>query len=178
MDEKELSKYLSTFDSADEKINSYLVDNAVTDEIRWRSRTYLFISSEGNNRDILAYFTILQKSIMIDEQVTLSKSMTKKLNPDEDNIAQCRLIGHLGRSTKTEKGFGAVVLGYAVSLSNELAKREGCRVVRIDCTPGKLEEYYADHGFITASMNNDKDLAQMILLLDKIFDADRSRHSS
>ena len=168
MGEEELYKYLSTFDCGDEKINSYLVDNAVMDEKRWLSRTYLFISAEENNRDIRGFFTILQKSIIINEQVALSKSMTRKLNPDGDNIAQCRLVGQLGRSLKSEKGFGAVMLGYAVSLSNELAKREGCRVVRIDCTPGKLEGYYADHGFITASMNEDKDLAQMILLLDKL----------
>jgi len=106
---------------------------------------------------------------MINEQVTLSKNMTKKLNPDEDNIAQCGLISQLGISVnKTKSGFGAEVLGCVISLSNELVKREGCQVIRIDYLPGKLEEYYGKYGFITASMNNDKNLAQMILLLDKL----------
>jgi len=167
-----LEECLSNFSciQGGDDVKNYLVKNAIVDEKRWVSKTYLFISDDLQ-KNILGYFTVSLKYIMVSDGLQLSKNSIKRLNPDSNSIAQCRLIGQLGRSTHAEKGFGTHILRYAIGMMRQFAKKEGCRTLRIDCANNKkLMEYYVKHGFRPISKNKDNDLIQMITMLDRGID--------
>jgi hypothetical protein len=84
----------------------------------------LFVSKDDPT-DILVYLTIAPKCIAVDNGTKLSKTARKKLNPDGGDVSQCRVLGQLGRSTLSEKGFGDIVLGYAVGMMRSLGITEG-----------------------------------------------------
>jgi hypothetical protein len=164
--EEATKEFLLTFSCTDgDEVERYLHNTAIMDEKRSLSRTYLYISRDGKE-EILAYFTIAPKYISMDGSVKLSSKLTRTLNPDKKKIAQCRILGQLGRSDISDKGTGKVTLGFALCIMNRLNVIEGCRAVRLDCKPDdKLISYYKSFGFIDAGLNSDNDLHQMVLIM-------------
>jgi hypothetical protein len=79
-------------------------------------------------------------------------------------VAQAYLLGQLVRSKDSPKGFGELLVDFAMKKVKEARGIVGCRVLRLDCAD-ELVGYYERHGFSLIRKNGDKDLNQMVTLI-------------
>lgn len=161
---EETEKFLSTFSCKKNRdVEIYLRSQAIVDEERWKSRTYLIINPDSKR--ILAFFTISTKYVLVGKCLCISKSKIRKLNADEKGIAQSYLIGQLARADDTNQGLGKDVLKRAISTIRKSSMIVGCRTIRIDCRNSEsLIGYYESVGFTDAGANKENDLRQMIFV--------------
>ena len=155
---KKLETFVPPFKSAND---SFLAKMSIVMEKRSECRTYIAFDSETS--EIMGFFAIGFRCLEVSDDCGLSKSMLKKLNRSEDNIAQAYLLGQLSRA-EGYPGFGKTLINEAISKIREAQEIVGCRVVRIDCTD-ELIGYYQEYGFYYVKKNLRKNLNQMIMLL-------------
>lgn len=145
-----LSRFKACHEGTD--VELFLKNKAFSNMLMSKSITYL--SVDGYNGHILGYYTIALSFIPIVNTDEVSKSLKKKLKtveidcyPDIE-VATTYLIGQLGRSEESEKGFGKVLLQEAIDKIREISLVIGCRSIRIDCKDDpRIIEYYRSNGF-------------------------------
>lgn len=148
---------------ADNSTVDFIRKNAIPMEKRDLSRTYLAVRSSDST--ILGFVTLGMKCIRIPEENLLSKNLLKQCNIDGSiGVAQAYLLGQLVRSKYSPKGFGELLMDFAINKVREAKGIVGCRLLRIDCSD-ELLGYYEKHGFSKIRKNLDKDLNQMIILI-------------
>ena len=143
-------------------VDDFLSKNSIPMEKRGECRTYIAINP--NDSKIIGFFSIGVRCLQIPDGCGLSKTMLRKLNRSEDNVAQAYLLGQLSRA-EGYKGFGRILIDEALKKIKEAYEIVGCRLVRIDCTD-RLIGYYEEHGFHYVKKNADKDLKQMLMIID------------
>jgi len=159
-----LSKTLSSFScKRDVDVESFLKEKATVQEKKNVSRTYLVFSRASN--EIMAYFT-LAISNMDASGLKCSKNMEQKMNINK-GLAQCYLLGELGKCDEAPKGLGRFAMDQAMDRILAANLNVGCRLFRADCKDA-LREYYEDNGFTFAGRNKDNDLMQMVRIIGKV----------
>ena len=166
MDESELQSYLDTFScSRDSDREDFLHSKAVIFEKKSMARTYLAIIDDM----IAGYFTLSIRCLQVPDDQNISKSLSKRMNIDPDNnVAQCYLLGQLGKADYSYKGMGADLLEEAVAIVKQANELVGCRVIRLDCMD-ELIPYYEQHGFtylcVTDPTEDKPPISQMIQII-------------
>lgn len=164
-DEESVTVQLSAFKcSKDKELEDFLCRNSIIYEKRDMARTYLAVSLE---MEIVGYFSLGIRCGSIPDDLTVSKSLYKKLNVNRDTgVAQMFLIAQLGRSDDSPKGLGRSLMEDAFYMLLEANRIVGCRVIRIDCKPAQsLVDYYSQYGFVPIRQNLDIELTMMVCIL-------------
>lgn len=145
LSETQITKLLGEFlCSRDYEREDFLHNRAIMYEKKGLSRTYLALSEEGY---VIGYFTLGIKCMRVPDDAPTSVNTRKKMNIDPtSNVAQSYLLGQLGRSDDSPKGFGEELLVNALNIIRNANELVGCRVLRVDCSDN-LIEYYTDHEF-------------------------------
>jgi len=160
--EERVSKMLSSFScEKDRDVESFLREKAIVQEKKQISRTYLIFTSERN--EIAAYFSIAISSMDVTD-LECSNELRKKMNIN-NKLAQSYLIGQLGRSDGSPKGLGKFMILSAIERIKDANLKVGCRVIRLDCR-SPLVKYYNENGFILAGRDKERDLNQMVRIMD------------
>jgi len=147
----------------DSSTSEFLREYAISMEKRDISRTYLAFSY--SDKTLLGFITISMKCISLPEENLLSRNLLKQCNIDDSiGVAQAYLLGQIARSNRSPKGFGNVLIDYAIGKVREAKGIVGCRVLRLDCANG-LITYYEKNGFTLIRKNLEKDLNQMIIIV-------------
>ena len=136
-------------------LENFLLHKAIPYEKTNYGKTYLFIDTDRlkkGNFDIIAYFTIAQKSLDIS---SLSKKKKRKLlgeYPGRDSLSSVPtfLIGQLGRCDryKGDDLTGQQILNetyHAISLA---ARVVGGNLIVLECREHMFHKFYEEQGFI------------------------------
>ena len=143
----------------------FLHNKAIIFEKKNMARTYLAIIDDM----IAGYFTLSIRCLQVPDDQNISKSLSKRMNIDPDNnVAQCYLLGQLGRANFSYRGMGADLLEDAVAIVKQANELVGCRVIRMDCMD-ELIPYYEQHGFtylcVTDPTEDKPPINQMIQII-------------
>lgn len=137
-----LDKFVPLIDAP---ASDYLKKHAISMEKRDLSRTYIALTPQ--NRNILGFVAIGMKCIRIPQENLLSRSILRQCNIEESTgVAQSYLLGQLARSSGSPRGFGDVLVDYAIGKLTDAKSIVGCKMIRLDCT-NELVDYYATRGF-------------------------------
>jgi len=77
---------------------------------------------------------------------------------------QAYLVGQLAKCDGAEKGFGKMMIEYALAMFTLVKSYIGCRLVRLDCHD-HLVSYYESLGFRHIGKNTDGVLNQMVIFI-------------
>ena len=137
----------------------FLQNRSITYDKANLGKTSLIIDKEGYKKhdrfDIMAFFTIAQTSIDIEN---LSSSKKKKLLgsvPGRDRLKsyQAYLIGQLGRSDKysSKDISGDTILNECYSEIRKVQRIIGGRLLLLECREHIFEKFYAKKGYAKLS---------------------------
>lgn len=166
MDENDVVVRLRSFVcTRDSDREDFLHSKAIVFEKKSMARTYLAIIDDM----IAGYFTLSIRCLQVPDDQNISKSLSKRMNIDPDNnVAQCYLLGQLGRADFSYRGMGADLLEDAVAIVKQANELVGCRVIRLDCMD-ELIPYYEQHGFtylcVTDPTEDKPPINQMIQII-------------
>lgn len=163
-DEMSVSAYLSIFKcSKDEDLEKFLHGKAIEFEKKSRSRTYLVINTDENNR-IIAYVSLAITRIIIPNDNELSNKVVKRMDVSEGS-AIAYLIGQLAKDDCVKKKFGHTLMQLSLDLLRVSNLQVGCRTICIDCKE-KLIKFYKEEGFkiINPESNGENGLYRMVML--------------
>lgn len=159
--------YLETFKcSKNPDVENYLhnKEKALRLQKESVSRTYLFINPE--NEDIMAYFSLAIKPVIIKENHDITKTKKKKMNiKKEDNIEICStfLIGQIGRADNyTREDIDLkIILDYIFAVINKIRALIGGKIIMIEVEKEpKLIKRYEEFNF--QNINSDSDYTQLM----------------
>lgn len=159
--------YLETFKcSKNPDVENYLhnKEKALRLQKESVSRTYLFINTE--NEDIMAYFSLAIKPVIIKENHDITKTKKKKMNiKKEDNIEICStfLIGQIGRADNyTREDIDLkIILDYIFAVINKIRALIGGKIIMIEVEKEpKLIKRYEEFNF--QNINSDSDYTQLM----------------
>jgi len=149
----------------DADVEAFLKTSALENEIRHRSRTYLFL--DNNAKHILAYFTLALKTLSIEASV--SNSIRKRLDGFSKNTTSIAsiLIGQFGKDLiNAVDESGSVFLNLCISIVSNIRKAIGGRFVWLECLPIKqVVEFYERNGFRYLQADSSDLYQQMFLIL-------------
>lgn len=159
--------YLETFKcSKNPDVENYLhnKEKALRLQKESVSRTYLFINTE--NEDIMAYFSLAIKPVIIKENHDITPTKKKKMNiKKEDNIEICStfLIGQIGRADNyTREDIDLkVILDYIFAVINKIRALIGGKIIMIEVEKEpKLIKRYEEFNF--QNINSDSEYTQLM----------------
>ena len=163
-DERSVSAFLCTFKcSKDKDLEEFLHNKTIEFEKRSRSRTYLVIDTEENNR-IIAYVSLAITQIIIPNNSELSNTVIKRMNASKGS-AIAYLIGQLAKDDCVKEKFGHTLMQLSLDLLRVSNLQVGCRTICIDCKE-KLIKFYKEEGFMMINPEPDKEngLYRMVML--------------
>lgn len=145
---------------------------AITHEKKSKSRTYLIIDTDKLEQNseicILAYFTIANKTLFIDEK-EVSRTTVKKLDGLSKNKTELPsyLIGQIGKNDKySDLISGDEIINYAMDVINQVYELIGGRFVLIECNDHpKLISFYEKNYFKRLQKDGEDGLVQMVRFL-------------
>jgi hypothetical protein len=161
--EERTQKFLSSYSCPPNRdIESFLKERAILFSRSSSARTFIVSSKETD--EFVGYFTLAQKSLVIEEFVEISKSLEKKIRwfsdeyrigKGEDNqvvqVASLILIAHLGKNYTNGADkliTGQQLLSVAFEKITEIQREVGGRFVLVECEDNpNLLSYYASNGF-------------------------------
>lgn len=153
----DVEDYLRTFEcKVNDSVESFLHNNAISNEIAQYSRTSLVVD-EVNNYEIIGYFSLLVKPFnFTNASGTTRKRLTG--NKKATNF-QTILIAQLGRSDKYKKIVGGnKILELALENCKAINELSALRVVCVEYTNTPyLSKFYPENGF-TPLQQNEKGL--------------------
>lgn len=159
--------YLETFKcSKNPDVENYLhnKEKALRLQKESVSRTYLFINTE--NEDIMAYFSLAIKPVIIKENHDITKTKKKKMNiKKEDSVEICStfLIGQIGRADNyTREDIDLkIILDYIFAVINKIRALIGGKIIMIEVEKEpKLIKRYEEFNF--QNINSDSDYTQLM----------------
>jgi predicted N-acetyltransferase YhbS len=126
---------VSDFSCGDRDINHFLIRDALRDQNRKHSVTYVMIEEGGNK--VIAYVTVAMCSMSIED---IPKKITIADYPYQNTSAL--LIARLGRDINYRgKKLGLLMLKFAISEADRLSEEVGCRFVFLHSYTDKIEFY-------------------------------------
>lgn len=155
---------IKPFESTDVDLNGFLINDAKSFNKGLLATTYII---ENKDKSI-AYFSILNDSLRMEEITTLSRSAKKKFP---------RGLEHRKRSLKTypaikigrlavcklEKGYGSLIMNWIIDFAVKLNEQVGCRFITVDAYASAVG-FYEKKGFIYFNDNDrTSDTRQMYL---------------
>lgn len=152
---REVSDYLLSFTCLNNKdVERFLHETAIENEKANRTRTSLVIDRETAENEIIGYFTIMIKSV---ELQNVSNTLIKRLNADKyDNKFPSILIAQLGRSD-SYKGVisGTDILDLALGACKGVFDSTALRIVCVEYQDVPfLHEFYRKNDFKVLQKSN------------------------
>lgn len=144
-------------------IEHFLLNSSVRFEMARVARTYLIFD---DNSDILAYFSLAFKSIVI---LNTTKSQLKKLTGGLTNNNQINayLIGQIGKNSLIQNNPVKLndILSEIYPLIEQGQEMFGGRAVILECENNtKLIQYYEQHGFKLIETEDNQDLKTLYMI--------------
>ncbi len=144
-DKVRVGRFLSTFKcTKDSDLEEFLHEKAIIYEERGRSRTYLILDPDHENR-ILAYYTLSLTEIMVPKENSLSNTTVRRMDLDDGKTVGY-LIGQLAKDDSVEEHVGHDLIDMAIGKLHVSFMQNGGRVICIDCK-GPLLDFYKNEGF-------------------------------
>lgn len=133
--------FLSTFDCGDSRLNDWLQQNALQNEEKKASRTYLIFTDKGH---LAGFFSICANSLNHE----LTNASFRRNKPDPIPVV---LIGRLAVDQRYQGcGLGSAMLNRAVDLSRQIAKIAGAVFVAVHPISESASRFYQQFGFKAA----------------------------
>ncbi|BDU50744.1 hypothetical protein [Haliovirga abyssi] len=163
--ENRVEKYLSTFSCHRNKdVENFLHINSIRMQKENISRTYLIIDEENGN--IIAYFALSIKPIIIREEHKISANKKNKMkinvsNGYDDEVFYSFLIGQIGRDDKYNRKIIRLeeIIDYILDIIDEVKSLIGGKIILIevleDENSEKLIKRYEEVGFTSIGIIND-----------------------
>lgn len=156
--ESKVRSILSSFSSPhNEDVEFFIKNKAIEFSKQGLAQTHLVIYKSIDGVEILGYYTIANKPIIIDKK-SLSKTLAKKiikfasLQTKDNYTVQSLLIGQLSKNFKDGNDClitGEELLDLAMESVHEAQKIIGGKVVFLECEDKpKLVDFYSKYGFI------------------------------
>lgn len=158
----------------DYDLEEFITRKAIRFEQCDKCRTFLIVDEDNvyttsETFRILGYFSLLSKSIKLPKD--MSKSKRKDLDGMDKNAEEieCYLIGQLAKNNTYEDIVdGSMVLDRAIDMIRKAQSIVGKRIVLIECSNSpKIMDFYMKNGFVHIGRNDENNLEQMILKLEK-----------
>jgi hypothetical protein len=144
--EEDIRRLISQFSCKDKDVEAFLKNNAIEQEKRSKSRTYLVLDDESEA--LLAYFTLALKILPL---AGLSKSRVKALDGYSGNAAEipALLIGQFGKDEILSQTYpGDSFMEMCLDTVRLIHKLVGGRFALIECLEiEKVISFYERHGF-------------------------------
>ncbi|TCN25499.1 GNAT family acetyltransferase [Mesobacillus foraminis] len=161
--DEEVTEYLSSFSTKNnEDVENFLKNNAIPNEKRSLTRTFLVVDDENDN-EIVGYFTILVKPFDIIEGV--SQGLRKRLTENKKaTVFNSILIAQLGRSD-SYKGLvpGDIILQFALENCKLIYDLSGLRIVCVEYDDNPfLNDFYLKNDFKILQLNDNGKLLAYI----------------
>jgi hypothetical protein len=129
------STNIKPFDCGDEDLNDFLFSKAKSYQKELLAATYIL----EDDTQTLAYFSIFNDSLKVEEEAFASKSSFKKflgLVPHPKRHLRhfpAIKLGRLGVGvTLKGKGIGKVILGYIINMALEQNDKCACKIITVD----------------------------------------------
>jgi len=158
---------IKPFDCEDEDLNEFLFEEAIPYRKELLATTFVI---EDDNRT-LGYYSLLNDSLQLKEELFSSKSQLKKFLRDLipypkrhlKNIPSLK-IGRLGiDKTYKGKGLGSILLEGIINEAIELNKKQACRLITVDAYRQALP-FYERFGFqYITNKDEQEEVRQMFL---------------
>jgi predicted GNAT family N-acyltransferase len=148
---------IANFASSDPELTKYLQENALDDQRRFVSVTFLLLTDDD---EIIGYFTLLTDSIRVDK-------IDKNDIPDGHHYSSLPSlkIGRLSTNKDHEReGLGTEMVSNCIKFLYEIRNYAGCRVMTVDSKSG-CEGFYETIGFERTSNRRDGS-TPMYLMVD------------
>ncbi|KOS07016.1 GCN5 family acetyltransferase [Flavobacterium akiainvivens] len=163
--------FIKPFDCGDDDLNDFLITKAKSYQRELLAVTYI-LEDEINT---LAYFSIFNDSLKVEEEGFASKNAFKKflgfVSHPKRHLRHfpAMKLGRLGVSvTLKGKGIGKVIVGYIINMALEQNEKCACKIITVDAYAESLK-FYEKIGFIYFTPKDEgKDTRQMYLDLTPI----------
>lgn len=140
---------LSTFKCGMEKIDSWLKNEAESQQKQGRVTTWLAIAQDGK---VVGYFS-LRLSIFTAQNLDLSKTQERKLGI-EDGVSSGNLIAKLALHEKWQgKGYGLLLLDEALTKCVQVFNTAAYQLIMVDAATPELVPFYEQRGFFPSGEN-------------------------
>ena len=158
---------IKPFDCEDEDLNDFLFKEAIPYQKQMLATTFIVENSERT----LGFYSLLNDSMQIKEELFSSKSQYKKfvggllphLKRHLKNIPSLK-IGRLGvDKTYTGKGLGRILLEGIIANCIALNKKQACRLITVDAYRQAFP-FYERFGFQYISNNDENEEVRQMFL--------------
>lgn len=140
---------LSTFTCGMEKFDSWLKNEAESQQKQGRLITWLATTKNG---EVVGYFS-LRLSIFVAQNLDLSKTRARKLGI-EDGVSSGILIAKLALHRKWQgKGYGLLLLDEALSKCVQVFNTATYQLIMVDAATPELVPFYEQRGFFQSGEN-------------------------
>lgn len=140
---------LSTFKCGMEKFDSWLKNEAESQQKQGRVTTWLAIAQDG---EVVGYFS-LRLSIFTAQNLDLSKTQERKLGI-EDGVSSGILIAKLALHEKWQgKGYGLLLLDEALLKCVQVFNTAAYQLIMVDAASPELVSFYKERGFFPSGEN-------------------------
>ena len=170
-DEASFKEALSSFDCVKQNdetaqdVKRFLVNDAIDNERRGDTRTYLILDDANWNEGkikIDGYFSIALKVLTFSKY--LDKDLLIEVFGSEKNNCPAYLIGQLARSADSKPGVGKEFLETALEYIAHASEIVGGRFIYLDCNKDK-RAYYEKQGFKFLQDKHKSHLIQMYRII-------------
>lgn len=140
---------LSTFKCGMEKFDSWLKNEAESQQKQGRVTTWLAIAEDG---EVVGYFS-LRHSVFTARNLDLSKTQERKLGI-EDGVSSGILIAKLAIHRKWQgKGYGLLLLDEALLKCVQVFDTAAYQLIMVDAARPELVSFYKKRGFFPSGEN-------------------------
>ncbi|WP_278866714.1 GNAT family N-acetyltransferase [Varibaculum cambriense] len=140
---------LSAFKCGMEKFDSWLKNEAESQQKQGRVTTWLAIAQDG---EVVGYFS-LRHSVFTARNLDLSKTQERKLGI-EDGVSSGILIAKLALHEKWQgKGYGLLLLDEALTKCVQVFNTAAYQLIMVDAASPKLVSFYEERGFFPSGEN-------------------------
>lgn len=140
---------LSTFTCGIEKFDSWLKNEAESQQKQSRVTTWLAIAEDG---EVVGYFS-LRFSYFFARNLNLSKTRERKLGI-EDGVSSGILIAKLALHRKWQgKGYGLLLLDEALLKCVQVFNTAAYQLIMVDAATPELVPFYEQRGFFPSGEN-------------------------
>lgn len=156
---------IKNFNSKNEDVQSFLVNNAIDFENRNKACSFLYFN---DSRELLGYFTLCVKNLIFAENVNgTTKQKIDGFRKDADS-AVVYLIGQLGRDGRySEKGFGYQLLNSAMEYLCTAQDIVGGRYCMVETenseSNAKVVKFYTEYGFNVLQVDESDNYKQLVM---------------
>lgn len=140
---------LSSFKCGMEKFDSWLKNEAESQQKQGRVTTWLAIAEDG---EVVGYFS-LRHSFFTARNPNLSKTQERRLGI-EDGVSSGILIAKLALHKKWQgNGYGLLLLDEALLKCVQVFDTAACQLIMVDAARPELVSFYKQRGFFQSGKN-------------------------